>query len=117
MRRAARLSWCLLLALVLLSGWCGAWGTLTQRLPMTEKENKDLCWLICLNGGREGADKEIEPRRGPHPTHQFIVKQAYLLLDKDPAVKDSPWQLPALESVLNWDGIEKLSYGTYKHQK
>lgn len=95
-----------ILALALLPGVCLAWGTLTDLLPMTRHESEQLQTLIKWYGVRTSQSlDEIQPRRGPHPTHQFIVKQAYMLLEKDPAYKDSPWKLPELTSVLNWDGI------------
>ena len=104
-----RIGWTLLVAvavLALLPSVCGAWGTISEPLPMTPDEESQLRSLINLYGAnKEQSLGEIGPRRGPHATHQFIVRQAYLLLDKDPALKESPWKLPALDSVLAWDGV------------
>lgn len=107
MVRSVRILLSIVVVSALLTGVCWAWGTLTSQLPMTRNEESQLRKLIDWYGGENKAQSlsEIVPRRGPHPTHQFIVRQAYLLLQKDPAYKDSPWQLPALESVLAWDGI------------
>jgi Mg-chelatase subunit ChlD len=100
------------LTLVLLSGLGHPWGTLSEQLPMTDHERGQLEFLINHYGIGDEEQKnstrgEIVPRQGPHPTHQLIVRQAYLLLQKDPAYQDSPWPLPRLDSVLAWDGIER----------
>jgi Mg-chelatase subunit ChlD len=99
-------------ALALLPSVCGAWGTVTEPLPMTADEDKQLRTLINTYGARKKQSlAEIGPRRGPHATHQFIVRQAYLLLERDPAYDESPWKLPALDSVLAWDGVVRQTTG------
>ena len=101
------------IALALLPGVCGGWGTVTAPLPMTADEEKQLRSLIDWYGGARKTQSlaEIVPRRGPHPTHQFIVRQAYWLLERDPAYKDSPWKLPDVNSVFAWDGVVRETQG------
>jgi len=38
------------------------------------------------------------------PTHQFILTEAYLLLQKDAAFKDSPF--PFLNDIMRWEGVQ-----------
>jgi len=110
--RIARTLLCLAAALALLPSVCGAWGTITELLPMTADEESQLRTLIGQYGAREEQSlSEIGPRRGPHATHQFIVRQAYLLLERDPAYKESPWKVPELDSVLAWDGVVRQTTG------
>ena len=110
-----RIGWTLLVAvavLALLPSVCGAWGTISEPLPMSADEDSKLRRLINLYGAnKEESLGEIEPRRGPHATHQFIVRQAYLLLERDPAFKESPWKLPEVNSVLAWDGVVRQTAG------
>jgi hypothetical protein len=110
-----RIGWTLIgvaAALALLPSVCGAWGTISEPLPMSADEDSKLRRLINLYGAnKEESLSEIEPRRGPHATHQFIVRQAYLLLERDPAFKESPWKLPEVNSVLAWDGVVRQTTG------
>lgn len=97
----------------MLPGACWGWGTLTELLPMEPAEEQQLRNMLNHFGVRkEQSLAEILPRQGPHPTHQFIVRQAYMLLEQDPAYEGSPWKLPSLNSVLAWDGIGRRTTST-----
>lgn len=106
---SVRTGWILAIIVVvvsLLPGVCWGWATLSDLLPMTTDEQAILQKLIDNFGtNKTRSTSEIVPRRGPHPTHQFVMRQAYLLLEKDPAFEESPWELPTLDQVLSWDGI------------
>ena len=90
MKRNRRMCVLWLIAVQLcIPGVCLAWGTLSEQLSMSAHESETLRKLISYygTGNKAATADEIEPRRGPHVTHQFIVRQAYMLLELDPAYK------------------------------
>jgi hypothetical protein len=91
------------LALVL-----GAWGTLARRVVLTTEDKKSLDDLIkddAIDPSQWAL--ELDYRSGPHPIHQFIAYQAYLLLKQDPAFADGLSGFPTGEEINAWDGIER----------
>ncbi len=91
-----------------------AWGTLTGGLHLSEADQKKLKDLIA-NYGEETRKAivlgELSARIGAHPIHQFIVQQALLMLQEDPAIKDGQPGLPDVKAINAWDGVERCEHG------
>lgn len=89
-----------------------AWGTLAKRVVLTTEDKKSLDDLIkddAIDPARWAL--ELDYRSGPHPIHQFIAYQAYLLLKQDPAFADGLSGFPTGEEINAWDGIERDADG------
>jgi len=89
-----------------------AWATITSPANITEAEKTKLQNLVS-NGGtattKQNFWKEYEARRGPHAVHQYLAWQAMMLVQKDPAYKDSGF--PPIEEINRWDGQYRGAHG------
>lgn len=86
------------------------WGTLIAPKALTESKIGQLEGLVETFAGPE-LKAQVRPRLGPHAMHQFIVQQAYKMLERDPAFADGKSGLPTVGEVNSWDGIEHLEMG------
>ncbi|WKZ79144.1 MAG: VWA domain-containing protein [Fimbriimonadaceae bacterium] len=90
-----------------------SWGTLTGRIPLSDEQRTKINLLItnfAVDPTTMAA--ELQPRSGPHPIHQFIVSQAYRMLQADPAFgEEGESGFPALHSINAWDGVEHTDKG------
>ena len=94
----------MLVLVVLLS----AWGTLADKITLPKDTLADLRRAIEWWGTNpETQLAELDDRSGPHPLHQFIAYQAWLMLSKDPAYADGQSGFPTGEQINTWDGIER----------
>lgn len=87
------------------------WGTLTA--PMLTPAQREELEDTVRSAGTRGDDQvdEIALREGPFPVHQFIVRQAFLLLQKDPAYSAEESGFPSVDDVLRWDGVRQSPSG------
>ncbi len=82
------------------------WATLSEKIAMTSDEIATIRDLISKFGADSTTQlREFEDRRGPHPIHQFICWQAFVLLSEDPAFKDGKSGFPDILEINSWDGI------------
>src|SRR5689334_2100245 len=85
------------------------WGTLSEPVKPGFDKEQSLRNLITKYGVDPGPLlAELDDRSGPHPIHQFIAYQAYLLLKLDPAYSDGESGFPTGEEINAWDGIERV---------
>jgi hypothetical protein len=90
----------------------GSWGTLAGRLQVGSMDETAVTSVINdFATDPTTIIAEIEPRKGPHAMHQFVVVQAYGLLARDPAFADGKSGLPTLQDVNAWDGNIHTSKG------
>lgn len=95
-----------LFAILLNPGKMSPWATLSEKIDMPADDIKTVKTLISKFGVDSAQQlKEFEDRRGPHPIHQFICWQAWLLLTEDPAYKDGNSGFPDITEINAWDGI------------
>ena len=86
-----------------------AWGTLSDPIRLPPGKEPKLRKLITDYGTNPGPMlAELDDRSGPHPIHQFIAYQAWLLLSKDPAYADGQSGFPTGDQINAWDGIERV---------
>jgi len=87
------------------------WATLTSKLELDAKETGLLQGLLDDFGLNPLHKTQLQARLGPHPIHQFVVQQAYKILEKDPAYADGKSGLPSVTDVNSWDGITRPPAG------
>ncbi len=94
---------------------CGSWGTLIAPKMLSDSDISKL-ETLCEDFGSSALKAEVRPRLGPHAMHQFIVQQAYKLLEKDPAFADGVSGLPTVPQINAWDGIFHGPQGPVQRQ-
>lgn len=93
-----------ILGIAVLAGW----GTLADPIKLEPGQEEGLRKMISMYGVNPAPLlAQLDDRSGPHPVHQFIAYQAYLLLKEDPAYADNTSGFPTGEQINTWDGIER----------
>lgn len=93
------------------------WGTLSDPIrlgPGVEDSLRDVIREYGVNADAMLA--QLDDRSGPHPIHQFIAYQAFLLLKEDPAYADGESGFPTGEEINAWDGIERDEGGVMRQR-
>jgi len=114
LRRLAFLAfWALVAALT--GPEAAGWGTTSSSIPLGSVERyliDTLARSYTNEADRERFTRELSTRLSSHPTHQFIVAKAWLLVASDPAFSGSGF--PTLDCINVWDGNKRGDAGGQK---